>query len=97
MSRSAFCDALQGEQQADPNAAAALLPVAQVSLIRYFLVHAVKAQQMEEVRSFFMDYGDLLMAGPEASEWSAWFALPYVHAPAAHPSFKARMCPFPTP
>ena len=64
-----------------------------VSLIRCFLVYAVRAKQLEEVRAFFRDFGDLLMAGPEAAEWSAWFALPYVHAPASHPSFKARRCP----
>ena len=61
----------------------------QVSLIRCYLVHAVKAGRMDEVEAFFRDYGDHLMAGPEAPDWAAWFALPYVKAPAAHPSFAA--------
>lgn len=52
-------------------------------------MHAVKAQRMDAVRAFFADYGDQLMAGPEAPDWAPWFALPYVAAPAAHPALAA--------
>jgi hypothetical protein len=61
-----------------------------VSLIRYFLVHALKAGKLNDVRSFFAEFGDMLMSGPDAKEWSAWFALPYVNSPANHPSFQVR-------
>ncbi|KAK9906425.1 hypothetical protein WJX75_001628 [Coccomyxa subellipsoidea] len=60
----------------------------EVSLIRYFLVHALKAGKLNDVRSFFAEFGDMLMSGPDAKEWSAWFALPYVNSPANHPSFQ---------
>ncbi|CAL8462386.1 g1919 [Coccomyxa elongata] len=60
----------------------------EVSLIKYFLVNALNGGKLNDVRSFFADFGDMLMSSPDSKEWSAWFALPYVQSPASHPTFQ---------
>jgi hypothetical protein len=60
----------------------------QVSVIKYLLVHAHKAGKLNDIKSFFADCGETLIRGPDAVEWSAWFALPYISSPASHPTFQ---------
>ena len=59
-----------------------------MSVIQYLLVHAHKAGKLNDMKSFFADCGDSLMRGPDAEQWSAWFALPYISAPSSHPTFQ---------
>jgi hypothetical protein len=64
-----------------------------VSLIRYLLVQAAKSGKLNDIRSFFADFGEELMSGPDAQEWNSWFALPYVQSPASHPTFQVLPVP----
>jgi len=69
-------------------AKSSLLSCLQVSVIQYLLVHAYKAGKLNDIKSFFADCGDSLMRGPDAEQWSAWFALPYISSPSSHPTFQ---------
>ncbi|GES84047.1 WD repeat-containing protein 91 isoform X2 [Rhizophagus clarus] len=57
----------------------------EISLIRYYLVHATQQKRKEKIFEFFETFGAELNGDPE---WSKWFGLPFSKNPASDPSFE---------
>ncbi|KAI8341688.1 hypothetical protein BC941DRAFT_414230 [Chlamydoabsidia padenii] len=57
----------------------------ELCLLRHYLVHAIQHKKRDKVKEFFDVYGPDLHG---TSEWSQWFALPYVKQPASDPVFE---------
>lgn len=58
----------------------------EVSILRYYVVHALQSGKKDKVMEFFRIYGnDLLQKDPD---WTSWFAIPYIKSPKADPQFR---------
>ncbi|KAG4172126.1 hypothetical protein ERO13_A12G254600v2 [Gossypium hirsutum] len=56
------------------------------SVLRCYIVHALQSGRKDKVVEFFgMNGNDLLLKG---SDWTAWFAIPYVKNPSIDPQFR---------
>ncbi|KAI8099668.1 WD40-repeat-containing domain protein [Halteromyces radiatus] len=58
----------------------------ELCLLRHYLIHAIQHKKREKVKEFFEVYGPDLHG---LSEWSEWFALPYVKQPSSDPVFES--------
>ncbi|KAG9448416.1 hypothetical protein H6P81_014544 [Aristolochia fimbriata] len=64
----------------------ATLAKLEASILRYYIVHALKSGRKDKVLEFFGTYGnDLLQRG---EGWTPWFAIPYVKNPNLEPQFR---------
>uniref|UniRef100_A0A8R7P380 Anaphase-promoting complex subunit 4 WD40 domain-containing protein n=1 Tax=Triticum urartu TaxID=4572 RepID=A0A8R7P380_TRIUA len=63
----------------------ALLKLEQ-SVLRYYVVNALKSGRQEKVIEFFSVGGSYLMQKRE--DWIAWFAIPYIKNPSLDPQFR---------
>ncbi|KAK1576967.1 hypothetical protein Q3G72_017931 [Acer saccharum] len=64
----------------------ATLSKLEVSILRYYIVHALRSGRKDKVVEFFRDNGnDLLQKG---QDWTAWFAIPYLKNPQIDPQFR---------
>lgn len=61
----------------------------QASVVRLYLVGSVRAGRRDKVHQWLEDYGEEVLAGPDATSWQLWFALPHMKAPATDPRFQA--------
>ncbi|XP_059656251.1 uncharacterized protein LOC132303144 [Cornus florida] len=58
----------------------------EVSIIRYYIVHAIRLGRKDKVIEFFgISGGDLLQRD---QEWNLWFAVPYLKNPSLDPQFR---------
>ncbi|PON34741.1 Guanine nucleotide-binding protein, beta subunit [Trema orientale] len=58
----------------------------EVSILRYYIVHAVQSGRKDKVVEFYgMNGNDLLQRG---QDWTPWFAIPYVKNPSSDPEFR---------
>ncbi|KAM0848676.1 hypothetical protein ACQ4PT_054229 [Festuca glaucescens] len=55
------------------------------SILRYYIVNALKSGRQEKVVEFFSASGNYLMQNRE--DWLAWFAIPYIKNPGLDPQF----------
>ncbi|KAK1694716.1 hypothetical protein QYE76_011413 [Lolium multiflorum] len=56
------------------------------SILRYYVVSALKSGRQEKVVEFFSASGNYLMQNRE--DWLAWFAIPYIKNPGLDPQFR---------
>ncbi|KAL6320674.1 hypothetical protein AAG906_008674 [Vitis piasezkii] len=64
----------------------ATLSKLEVSILRYYIVHAIQSGRTERVIEFFgMNGNDLLQRG---QDWTPWFAVPYLKNPSLDPQFR---------
>ncbi|XP_057951142.1 uncharacterized protein LOC131145967 isoform X2 [Malania oleifera] len=64
----------------------ATLSKLEVSILRYYIVHAVQSGRKDEIAEFFRMYGtDLLQRG---QDWTPWFVIPYLKNPSVDPQFR---------
>ncbi|XP_058096099.1 uncharacterized protein LOC131241318 isoform X1 [Magnolia sinica] len=57
----------------------------EVSILRYYIIHALRSGRKDKVVEFFGTYGnDLLQRG---GDWTPWFAIPYLKNPSLEPQF----------
>ncbi|XP_057798590.1 uncharacterized protein LOC131014592 [Salvia miltiorrhiza] len=56
------------------------------SILRYYVVYALKCGRKDTVLEFFRDFGNDLMRRDES--WSSWFAVPYLQNPHLDPQFR---------
>ncbi|XP_077251194.1 uncharacterized protein LOC143890414 isoform X2 [Tasmannia lanceolata] len=57
-----------------------------ISILRYYIVHALQSGRQDKVIEFFGTYGnDLLQRG---NDWTPWFAIPYLKNPSLDPQFR---------
>ncbi|XP_047322304.1 WD repeat-containing protein 91 homolog isoform X2 [Impatiens glandulifera] len=64
----------------------ATLSKLEVSILRFYIVHAIRSGRKDKVIEFFAIYGnDLLQRG---QEWMSWFAIPYLKNPNVEPQFR---------
>ncbi|XP_037450849.1 WD repeat-containing protein 91 homolog [Triticum dicoccoides] len=56
------------------------------SVLRYYVVNALKSGRQEKVVEFFSASGSYLMQKRE--DWIAWFAIPYIKNPSLDPQFR---------
>lgn len=70
---------------ADTDLFSALVKLEQ-SVLRYYVVNALKSGSQEKVIEFFGANGNYLMQKRE--DWLAWFAIPYIKNPSLDPQFR---------
>ncbi|XP_076912726.1 uncharacterized protein LOC143571102 [Bidens hawaiensis] len=58
----------------------------EISILRYYIVNAVKSGRNDKVVEFFKAYGDDLMQKDQ--DWMSWFAIPYIKNPNLDPLFR---------
>ncbi|XP_076895146.1 uncharacterized protein LOC143547655 [Bidens hawaiensis] len=58
----------------------------EISILRYYIVHAVKSGRNDKIVEFFKAYGDDLMQKDQ--DWISWFAIPYIKNPNWDPLFR---------
>ncbi|KAI6672404.1 hypothetical protein NL676_000310 [Syzygium grande] len=58
----------------------------EVSVMRYYIVHAVRSGRRDKVLEFFGTSGNDLMRRDQ--DWTPWFAIPYVKNPSLDPQFR---------
>ncbi|KAK2654027.1 hypothetical protein Ddye_013883 [Dipteronia dyeriana] len=64
----------------------ATLSKLEVSILRYYIVHALQTGRKDKVVEFFgVNGNDLLQKG---QDWTAWFAIPYLKNPHIDPQFR---------
>ncbi|XP_047966695.1 WD repeat-containing protein 91 homolog isoform X2 [Salvia hispanica] len=56
------------------------------SILRYYVVYALKCGRKDAVLELFRDFGNELMRGDES--WTSWFAVPYFQNPHLEPQFR---------
>ncbi|KAK6131801.1 hypothetical protein DH2020_034459 [Rehmannia glutinosa] len=56
------------------------------SILRYYIVNALKCGRKDKVLEFFENFGNDLMRKDES--WSSWFAIPYLQNPHSDPQFR---------
>ncbi|KAK6155618.1 hypothetical protein DH2020_009866 [Rehmannia glutinosa] len=56
------------------------------SILRYYIVNALKCGRKDKVLEFFENFGNDLMRRDES--WSSWFAIPYLQNPHSDPQFR---------
>ncbi|KAF3638523.1 hypothetical protein FXO38_22397 [Capsicum annuum] len=57
-----------------------------VSIIRYYIIHAIQAGRKDKVIELFDIHGSELLQKDQ--EWASWFAIPYIKAPQSEPQFR---------
>ncbi|KAM7499735.1 hypothetical protein LguiA_024149 [Lonicera macranthoides] len=58
----------------------------EVSILRYYIIHAIQSGRTDKVTEFFgMNGNDLLQRD---QEWISWFAIPYLKNPSLDPRFR---------
>ncbi|KAJ3682370.1 hypothetical protein LUZ60_014943 [Juncus effusus] len=63
-----------------------MLSKLELSVLRYYVVFALKTAQIDKVTEFFGVYGNYLLLKRE--DWLPWFALPYIKNPNLDPQFR---------
>uniref|UniRef100_A0A0D9WEW5 ARMC9 CTLH-like domain-containing protein n=1 Tax=Leersia perrieri TaxID=77586 RepID=A0A0D9WEW5_9ORYZ len=58
----------------------------ELSVLRYYVVNALKSGRQDKVVEFFGASGNYLLQKRE--EWQAWFAMPYITSPSLDPQFR---------
>ncbi|XP_074281749.1 uncharacterized protein LOC141606500 [Silene latifolia] len=58
----------------------------EVSILRYYVVYAVRSGRNDKVKEFFHMLGDELQHS--GNDWTPWFAVPYLKNPATDPQFR---------
>ncbi|XP_062200672.1 uncharacterized protein LOC133903351 [Phragmites australis] len=58
----------------------------ELSVLRYYIVNALKTGRQDKVVEFFGERGNYLMQKREY--WLAWFAIPYIKNPSLDPQFR---------
>ncbi|KAL3630665.1 hypothetical protein CASFOL_023649 [Castilleja foliolosa] len=64
----------------------AVLSKLEQSILRYYIVNALKCGRKDKVLDFFGNSGNDLMRSDES--WSSWFAIPYLQNPHLDPQFR---------
>ncbi|XP_063946505.1 uncharacterized protein LOC108214976 isoform X1 [Daucus carota subsp. sativus] len=57
----------------------------EVSILKYYIIHAVQFGRTDKVVEFFELNGNDLLQSNE--DWTSWFAIPYLKNPSSDPSF----------
>ncbi|XP_043716344.1 WD repeat-containing protein 91 homolog isoform X2 [Telopea speciosissima] len=63
----------------------ATLSKLEVSILRYYIVHAVQFGRKDKLTEFFGTYGNVLLQS--SPDWMPWFAIPYLKNPNLDPQF----------
>uniref|UniRef100_A0A5B6Z005 Anaphase-promoting complex subunit 4 WD40 domain-containing protein n=2 Tax=Davidia involucrata TaxID=16924 RepID=A0A5B6Z005_DAVIN len=63
----------------------ATLSKLEVSILRYYIVHAIRSGRKDKVIEFFGMNGDDLLQRDQ--NWTSWFAIPYLKNPSLDPQF----------
>ncbi|KAJ0967545.1 hypothetical protein J5N97_024462 [Dioscorea zingiberensis] len=58
----------------------------EVSILRYYIIHAIQSGRQDKVVEFFGANGNTLLQKRE--EWTPWFAIPYIKNPSLDPQFR---------
>ncbi|KAJ1295220.1 hypothetical protein BS78_01G207600 [Paspalum vaginatum] len=58
----------------------------ELSVLRYYVINALKSGRQDKVVEFFGESGSYLMESRE--DWLAWFAIPYIKTPSLDPQFR---------
>ncbi|XAR52267.1 hypothetical protein NMG60_11020235 [Bertholletia excelsa] len=58
----------------------------EVSILRYYIVHAIKSGRKDKVVQFFGLYGNDLLQRDQ--DWTSWFAITYLKNPSSDPRFR---------
>lgn len=58
----------------------------ELSVLRYYVVNALKSGRQDKVVEFFGANGNYLLQKRE--DWQAWFAMPYITSPSLDPQFR---------
>ncbi|XP_052624412.1 uncharacterized protein LOC111915344 [Lactuca sativa] len=64
----------------------ATLSKLEISVLRYYIVHAVQSGRNDKVIEFFGVHGDDLLQRDH--DWMSWFAIPYIKNPRLDPLFR---------
>lgn len=64
----------------------ATLSKLEVSILRYYVVHAVRSGRKDKVMELFGMLGDELQQ--KGDDWTPWFAIPYLRNPSIDPQFR---------
>ncbi|KAJ9541308.1 hypothetical protein OSB04_027814, partial [Centaurea solstitialis] len=64
----------------------ATLSKLEISILRYYIVHAVQSRRNDKIIEFFGVHGDDLLQRDQ--DWMAWFAIPYIKNPSLDPLFR---------
>jgi WD40 repeat protein len=62
----------------------------ELSVLRYYVVYALKRGRPDKVKAFFELAAEKLLH--QSSEWNEWFALPYIRTPARDQRFAVFFC-----
>lgn len=57
----------------------------EVSILKYYIIHAVQVGRTDKVIEFFELNGNELLQSNE--DWTSWFAIPYIKNPSSDPRF----------
>ncbi|KAJ8531117.1 hypothetical protein K7X08_025848 [Anisodus acutangulus] len=57
-----------------------------VSILRYYIIHAIQAGRKDKVIELFDIHGSELLQKDQ--EWASWFAIPYIKTPQSEPQFR---------
>lgn len=57
-----------------------------VSIMRYYIIHAIQAGRKDKVIELFDIHGTELLQ--KHQDWASWFAIPYIKAPQSEPQFR---------
>ncbi|XP_052198191.1 uncharacterized protein LOC127805127 isoform X2 [Diospyros lotus] len=58
----------------------------EVSILRYYVVHAIRSGRKDKVEELFEHYGNDLLQRDQ--DWTSWFALRYLKNPSSDPHFR---------
>lgn len=58
----------------------------ELSVLRYYVINALKSGRQDKVIEFFAESGNYLMQKRE--DWLPWFAIPYIKSPSVDPQFR---------
>lgn len=58
----------------------------EVSILKYYIIHALQVGRTDKVIEFFELNGNDLLRSNE--DWTSWFAIPYIKNPNSDPSFR---------
>ncbi|NP_001349169.1 uncharacterized protein LOC100384033 [Zea mays] len=58
----------------------------ELSVLRYYVINALKSGRQDKVIEFFGESGNYLMQ--KRGDWLAWFAIPYIKNPSLDPQFR---------